>query len=138
MIKNKKILITGGAGFIGYHISNKLAFNNKITILDNLQRGKKDRFFKNLIKLKNVKFINSDLTKKIKIKKNKYDYVFFLASIVGVKNVNDQPYSTLKVNIQSTFNTLDILDSNKTKLIYFSTSEVYSPLVIKKKKQISH
>ena len=46
MIKNKKILITGGAGFIGYHISNKLAFNNKITILDNLQRGKKDRFFK--------------------------------------------------------------------------------------------
>ncbi len=133
MIKNKKILITGGAGFIGYHISNKLAFNNKITILDNLQRGKKDRFFKNLIKLKNVKFINSDLTKKIKIKKNKYDYVFFLASIVGVKNVNDQPYSTLKVNIQSTFNTLDILDSNKTKLIYFSTSEVYSPLVIKKK-----
>ncbi len=133
MIRNKKILITGGAGFIGYHLSKKLAFDNKITILDNLQRGKKDRYFKNLIKFKNIKFINLDLTKKIKIKKYEYDYVFLLASIVGVKNVNDQPYSTLKVNIQSTFHTLDILNSKKTKLIYFSTSEVYSPLVIKKK-----
>ena len=133
MIKNKKILITGGAGFIGYHLSKKLVFDNKITILDNLQRGKKDKYFKDLIKSKNVKFINLDLTKKIEIKKNEYDYVFLLASIVGVKNVNDQPYSTLKVNIQSIFNTLDILNSKKSKLIYFSTSEVYSPLVIKKK-----
>ena len=133
MIKNKKILITGGAGFIGYHLSKKLVFNNKITILDNLQRGKKDKYFKDLIKSKNVKFINLDLTKKIEIKKNEYDYVFLLASIVGVKNVNDKPYSTLKVNIQSTFNTLDALNSKKSKLIYFSTSEVYSPLVIKKK-----
>ena len=132
MIKNKKILITGGAGFTGYHLSKKIVLDNKITILDNLQRGRKDKYFKNLIKFKNVKFINLDLTKKIDIKKNEYDYVFLLASIVGVKNVNDQPYSTLKVNIQSTFNTLDILNSKKTKLIYFSTSEVYSPLVIKK------
>ena len=133
MIKNKKIVITGGAGFIGYHLSKKLVFDNKITILDNLKRGKKDKYFKYIIKSKNLKFINLDLTKKIEIKKNEYDYVFLLASIVGVKNVNDQPYSTLKVNIQSIFNTLDILNSKKSKLIYFSTSEVYSPLVIKKK-----
>ena len=134
MIKNKKILITGGAGFIGFHLLKKLASFNDVTILDNLRRGKKDIFFKSLIKLKNVNFINVDLTQNKKLKKKKYDFVFLLAAIVGVKNVNDQPFDTLKVNIQSIFNTFNFIDfEKKTKLIYFSTSEVYSPLVIKKK-----
>ena len=77
MIKNKKILITGGAGFIGYHLSKKLVFDNKITILDNLQRGKKDKYFKDLIKSKNVKFIKLDLTKKIEIKKMNMTTYFY-------------------------------------------------------------
>ncbi len=136
MIKNKKILITGGAGFIGYHLLKKLYPYNQITILDNFQRGKKDKFLKSLIKLGNINLINTNLIhKKKKIHKKQYDFVFFLASVVGVKNVNDQPFKTLKVNVQSTFNTLDFIDfKKKTKLIYFSTSEVYSPLIIKKKK----
>lgn len=135
MIKNKKILITGGAGFIGYYLLKKLAPFNQITLIDNLNRGKKDKFLRECIKLKSVNFINLDLTNKNNYKKQDYDFVFLLASIVGVKNVNDNPYDTLKVNIQSTFNTIDLVKFKKeTKLIYFSTSEIYSPLVIKKKK----
>ena len=41
-LQNKKILITGGAGFIGYHLALALAKKNKVTILDNFLRGKKD------------------------------------------------------------------------------------------------
>ena len=55
MINNKKILILGGAGFIGYHLSKFLShkkFNNTIYILDNFQRGVKDKNFNELLKKK--------------------------------------------------------------------------------------
>ena len=52
-----KILITGGAGFIGYHMTNYLSkLKHEILIIDNLQRGIKDKYLSNLLKLKNVKF----------------------------------------------------------------------------------
>ncbi len=135
MIKNKKILVTGGAGFIGLHLIKKLFKFNKIVILDNFQRGKFDKELRFISKNKNVKIINTDLVSFNKKKKLSFDYVFLLASIVGVKNVNEKPFNTLKVNILSVFNTLDFVRFHKnTRLVYFSTSEVYSPLVIKKKK----
>ena len=58
MINNKKILILGGAGFIGYHLSKFLShkkFNNTIYILDNFQRGVKDKNFNELLKKKKCK-----------------------------------------------------------------------------------
>jgi UDP-glucose 4-epimerase len=135
VIKNKKILVTGGAGFIGLHLIKKLFKFNKIVILDNFQRGKFDKELRFISKNKNVKIINTDLVSFNKKKKLSFDYVFLLASIVGVKNVNEKPFNTLKVNILSVFNTLDFVRFHKnTRLVYFSTSEVYSPLVIKKKK----
>ena len=61
---NKKILITGAAGFIGYHLSSKLSENNSITLIDNFTRNKMDDSFDSLISRKNVRFINADLTNK--------------------------------------------------------------------------
>ena len=59
----KNIIITGGAGFIGYHLSEKLLKKNfKIIIIDNLSRGKYDNALKKLLKNKNIKFIRFDLT----------------------------------------------------------------------------
>ena len=99
MINNKKILILGGAGFIGYHLSKFLShkkFNNTIYILDNFQRGVKDKNFNELLKKKNVRFKKTDLSKKIPLKDKNFHYVFQLSAIVGVKNVITKSFDTLE------------------------------------------
>ena len=79
--KNKKILITGGAGFIGSHLANNLiAEGAKVTVIDNLQRGEK----KNLSN--QVNFFKYDLRfvdKKINKLFFKKDLIFHFASAVG-------------------------------------------------------
>ena len=80
MAINKKIIITGGAGFIGYYLAKKLIKRNfQVIIWDNLSRGKYDFYFKNLIKHKNIKFVKKDLSKKItsNVKSIKYIFHFF-------------------------------------------------------------
>ena len=137
MATTKKIIITGGAGFLGLNLASKLANKNEyeIIIWDNLSRGKHDKSFKSLLKRKNVKFFKKDLTKKIINNKLKnISYIFHLAGTVGVSNVNKDPYKSFLNN----FLTLKhIIDFNKNlkkeaKLIVFSTSEVYSNLIKKK------
>ena len=60
----KKVLITGGAGFIGLHLANNLANDNyEVTILDNFARGSFDEEFKKLVEKPNVKFIQGDIIK---------------------------------------------------------------------------
>jgi len=95
----KKILITGAAGFIGLHLAKKLSGYCKVDLIDNFFRAKKDSEFKEIIKKKNVNFINYNLLKKIKIKKQ-YDYIFHLAAIVGVNNVISKPYDVLDKNFK--------------------------------------
>ena len=94
-----KILITGAAGFIGFNLAKSL-YNKKfkLVLLDNLSRGKMDKNFKNFCKLKSVKFNRIDLTKTFKLKDN-FQYIFHLASIVGVKNVTKNPIHTFQNNL---------------------------------------
>lgn len=127
----KKILITGGAGFIGYHLACKLLnLNFKVVLIDNLSRGKNDKYLQTLLKKKNVELLKHDLNKKFKLKNN-FDYIFHLAAVVGVKNVELNPILTLKNNILPLFNIIEFCNQKKTKLIFFSTSEVYSPMIKK-------
>ena len=60
-IKNKKILITGGAGFIGFHLAKKLSKNNRVILWDNLSRGRLDSDLKELLKNKNIILKQIDL-----------------------------------------------------------------------------
>ena len=138
MINNKKILILGGAGFIGFHLSKFLAhkkFNNTIYILDNFQRGVKDKNFNELLKKKNVRFKKADLSKKIPLKDKNFHYVFQLSAIVGVKNVIAKSFDTLEENILIHLNCIDFCKKQKRlkKLIFFSTSEVFLGSLEKRK-----
>ena len=124
-------LILGGAGFIGYHLAKFLSKNpnNNIKIVDNFMRGKKDDDILQLQKKNNIKILNLDLTKPLNNNLgNKYDYIFNLAAIIGVKNVIRFPEMVLQNNFLLQKNAINIAKKQKKlkKFIFFSTSEVYA------------
>lgn len=126
-----KILITGGAGFIGYHLARKLSgdLKNVITIADNLQRGRCDKEFKKLIEKSNVIFKKVDLIDVNSMKSiwKYYDEVYHLAAIVGVKHCMKNPGEVLYTNVISTMNIIKLMIENKCKKIIFSSSsETYA------------
>lgn len=127
----KKILIIGGAGFIGFHLSKKLLkLGYKVDILDNFSRGSLDIHLKKLLKDKNSNLINLDiLNDKIEDKlSNDYFGIFHLAAIVGVQNVISSPYSVLEKNSILTLKAISIAKNQKNlkKFLFASTSEIYS------------
>lgn len=124
-----KILITGGAGFIGFHLSNRLSnSDNEVHIIDNFSRGVKDTELNNLAK--NVRIIDENLLNENILNKldDNYDYIYHLAALLGVKNVLKSPYQVLDKNISLLKNTIRIAQNQKNleRLIFSSTSEVYA------------
>jgi nucleoside-diphosphate-sugar epimerase len=127
-----KILVTGGAGFIGYYLSKFLAEDkkNEIHIIDNLFKDNADENFKALIKKPNVTFDQLDLIipKSYSQLDEDFDQIYHLAAIVGVKNVSEKPVLTLKVNTLSTLFLLDYISNlaKPPKLLFSSSCENYA------------
>lgn len=126
-----KVLILGGAGFIGMNIAEKLSTKSsyKITLADNLFRGKKDSYLESLIKKENVNLIIGDFTEPDAFEKldKDYDQFYMLASVVGVKYTEQMPDELIRVNTALIFNTLEWLKkSNVKKVLFTSTSECYA------------
>jgi UDP-glucose 4-epimerase len=126
----KKILITGGAGFIGFHLCQKFINKGyKVDLIDNFKRGMIDFSLKKLLENKNVNLIKTNLLiLNLKDWKIDYDKIFHLAAIIGVKHVNKNPKDVLTQNIYLLDNVIKIANKQKklTKFMFFSTSEVYS------------
>ena len=132
----KKVLLLGGAGFIGYNIAKYLTEKGgyKITIADNFFRagGKIDPILKNLVNDNKIDIKSGDYTEP-KIFNNldkDYDYVYMLASVVGVDYVNEIPHEIIRINTALIFNTLEWLrKGNCGKVLFTSTSECYAGAV---------
>lgn len=122
----KKILITGGTGFIGSAISNYFCKKGyKITILDNNSRGNLRRINPNKEK---IKFIYGDITKFNDVYKaaKGQDFIFHLAAINGTKFFYEKPDKVLDVSCKGIINIIDAAKKLKIKNIFLaSSSEVY-------------
>ena len=128
----KKILITGGAGFIGFFLAKHLAKdqNSRITIVDNLQRGRIDEDFKKLISLANITFVNGDLTDKSTLDQleREFHYIYHLAAVIGVRNVTENPDKVLYINAISSLYIMEFAKecNSLNKIFLSSTSEIYA------------
>lgn len=125
-----KILITGGAGFIGYHLAKHLAVNNRVVILDNLSRGRMDHDFIMLLDDPNITFINVDLTDPAIYADldTGFDYIYHLAAVIGVKNVAENPDRVLYVNALTNLYLFEFAKriGNLKRIFFSSTSEIYA------------
>ncbi len=127
----KKVLITGGAGFIGYHLATQLLKSNyKIDLLDNFSRGVHDAQIDALATHDNINLINSDLLQSDILYgvENDYQHIYHLAAIIGVQHVLESPYNVLENNFILLQNALNIAKKQKDlrRLLFASTSEVYA------------
>ena len=128
MIENKKILLTGGAGFIGSTLTSKLVEKNEIVIYDNFSRDSLK--YKNITS-SNLTIVKGDILDLEKLKKTVSEHnpqlVVHMAAIAGIDTVIKSPISTLEINLVGTLNILKALDNGSSKLerfLDFSTSEV--------------
>jgi UDP-glucose 4-epimerase len=127
----KNVLILGGAGFIGFNITQYLAKNRDytITIADNFARGKMDEHLSELVENHNIRVVEGDFTDPSVFNRleNNYDYVYMLASVVGVNNTLQIPHEIIRINTALIYNTLEWLRGSKVKKVLFtSTSECYA------------
>lgn len=124
-MKNKKILITGGAGFIGSHIANELINDNEITIIDNLSTGN----IKNLNEPEhdNLEFIHEDLCKtNLDDITSGTDYIFHLAAMASVPLSVEKPVECNEINVNTTIKLLkSAVDNDVKKIVFSSSSAVY-------------
>jgi len=122
-----RILITGGAGFIGSHLTDRLvADGHEITVLDNLATGRKENLSAHLGE-KNVIFVEGsilDLPLLDGLIKDT-EYVFHLAAAVGVFNIVNHPLDSLMTNIRGTENVLESAYKYAKPVFVTSSSEVY-------------
>lgn len=126
-----KILITGGAGFIGSHLAEKyLSLGHEVYVIDNLSTGSKNNIepLRKMEKYKNHFFVVYDtvLNREIMLELvGTCDVVIHLAAAVGVQYILDNPLSSIVTNIQGTEIVLELCSKFKKKVLIASTSEVY-------------
>ena len=128
---SQRVLITGGAGFIGFHLAKHLLKSGyNLHLVDNYARGIHDNEFEMLLAKPRVTFDIVDLLDQSAVLKlgSRFDAIFHLAAVVGVAHVIDRPYSVLRDNIQMLSNVVSLANQQKdlTRLLFASTSEVYA------------
>jgi UDP-glucose 4-epimerase len=120
-----RYLITGGAGFIGSHLAEKLiARGDQVVVFDNLSTGSAN----NLSTIKNkIQFDQGNILEKAAIDRlvSDSDFVVHLAAALGVLNIVNKPLESLKTNLQGSEVVLEACDRYRKPVLIASTSEIY-------------
>jgi UDP-glucose 4-epimerase len=122
-----KALITGGAGFIGSHLAERLLIDGQgVIVLDNLSTGRLENIepFRTHRKLQFVKGDISDVSL-VQLLAAECDVIFHLAAAVGVQLIADDPVRTIETNIGGTETVLAVANKFGRPILIASTSEVY-------------
>lgn len=122
-MKNKKVVITGGAGFIGSSLACALAVDNRVTIIDDLSTGKAKNMAE-LIDKENVTFIEASIVDQHLLTDafRGVDFVFHQAALASVPRSIEDPLLTNEVNITGTLNVLIAARNNNIKKVIFASS----------------
>ncbi|GAB6107656.1 NAD-dependent epimerase/dehydratase family protein [Fusibacter bizertensis] len=130
MLKNKTIFITGGAGFIGSSLIERLKDENQIIVYDKLERNSLQS--KEYVNHKHITLIEGDILdyEHLRCAMKGADIVIHAAAIAGIDNTVKDPVNTMRVNIIGTYNVLEAakeihLEKGIERFIDFSTSEVF-------------
>jgi len=122
-----KILVTGGAGFIGSHLVERLLIDShEVVIIDTFETGNKVNL-QNILSNSKLRIVNGSILDKtllLEVSKD-VDYIFHLAAAVGVLNIVRAPLKSLYTNIRGTENVLEIADQLALPVFLASSSEVY-------------
>ncbi|HEU5319408.1 MAG TPA: NAD-dependent epimerase/dehydratase family protein, partial [Methylomirabilota bacterium] len=124
-----RVLVLGGAGFIGFHLACRLADEgHALTLVDDLSRGRRDAELAALLGRPGVTFVERDLTRPDGLHglPREWDHVYMLAAVVGVRNVERDPARVVRVNTLALLHLLDWLPARDEVLYFASTSEVYA------------
>jgi len=126
-----KALVTGGAGFIGYHLSHALATRgHRIDLIDNYARGVHDAMLSALGEMPGVRLLVGDLRDPAVAAgiPADYDVIFHLAAIIGVAKVRARPYEVLSANVAMLETALAIArrQASLSRFVFASTSEIYA------------
>lgn len=136
----EKILITGGAGFIGSNLAHALVDNNEITIVDDLSMGKKENIADIDVKFYEHDVCDHEFMHRL-LSENKFDYIYYLAAVSSVADSVVRPLETHRVNQESVLDTLEYLRVNHLPLkrfLFTSSAAVYGNLPDFPKKESSH
>ena len=130
MIHDKKIFITGGAGFIGSTLAGRLADDNEIVLFDSLVRNTVK--YTDLLAHDNISLIKGNILDAAAVTKAMAgsDIVVHAAAIAGIDTVIKKPVDTMEVNIIGTANVLRAALENKIsdRVLDFSTSEIFGSM----------
>ena len=125
-IEGKRILLTGGAGFIGSQLAKRLVAKNEVVIFDNLHRNALR--YTDLASSSSVEIVEGDVLNRESLFEatRGCNVVIHLAAIAGVDTVMEMPTMTIKINLLGTLNALDAaVEAKVERFIDFSTSEVF-------------
>ena len=117
-----KILVTGGAGFLGSHLCRELLSRNyKVTALDNLYTGSIENI-RDLQQNSNFNFVTADVTNELNYE---VDGIFNLACPASPKHYQKNPIETIRTNILGSINVLELASRRNIRALQASTSEIY-------------
>ena len=122
-----KYLITGGAGFIGSHLAEKLvSLNHDVIVLDDLSTGSYSNIIR-LVESNRFSFVHGSVTETELVSElvESCDGIFHLAAAVGVKKILDDPLGSLKTNLEGTESILLSATRHQKRVLIASTSEIY-------------